>query len=230
MVECHYKWENFLLVYHQKLFHSYWHMKVNKNFCNRAKIPVPDSCKRKVNIIINLHPLSDVEGNTVTKGEDEVLNVVFAPLFNSKTSCSLGAQAPWPGRQGWEQNEASTIPGDAVSNLLLSFSNHLNTHKSMGPGGIHPRVLRDLAEELTEPPSIIYQLSWLTWGPQVTGIQCDAHLQERSGGGSGELSPVCLTLVPVMEQIILGVITNDRYGTTRGSGPASMDLGRTGPA
>lgn len=86
MVECHYKWENFLLENHQKLFHSYWHMKVNKNFCNRAKIPIPDSCKRKVNILVNLHPLSDVGRNMVTKGEDEVLNVVFASLFNSKTS------------------------------------------------------------------------------------------------------------------------------------------------
>jgi len=32
----------------------------------------------------------------------------------------------------------------------------------MGPDGIHPRVLRELTEELVKPLSIIYQQSWLT--------------------------------------------------------------------
>ncbi|GAB0184011.1 mitochondrial enolase superfamily member 1 [Grus japonensis] len=45
-----------------------------------------------------------------------------------------------------------------VSDLL----HHLDTHKSMGLDGIHPRVLRELVEVLTKPFSIIYQQSWLT--------------------------------------------------------------------
>ncbi|KAK4820503.1 hypothetical protein QYF61_000082 [Mycteria americana] len=45
-----------------------------------------------------------------------------------------------------------------VSDLL----HHLDTHKSMGPDGIHPRVLRELTEVLTKPLSILYQQSWLT--------------------------------------------------------------------
>ena len=32
----------------------------------------------------------------------------------------------------------------------------------MGLDGIHPRVLRELVEELAKPLSIIYQQSWLT--------------------------------------------------------------------
>ena len=102
----------------------------------------------------------DAGGNIVTKDEEkaEVLNVSFAPAFNSKTGCSGGTQPPeLEGRDG-EQNEASTIQGEMVSDLL----HHLDTHKAMGPDGIHPRVLRELAEALTKPLSIIYQQSWLT--------------------------------------------------------------------
>jgi len=32
----------------------------------------------------------------------------------------------------------------------------------MGLDGIHPRVLRELTEELAKPHSIIYQQSWIT--------------------------------------------------------------------
>ncbi|GAB0205293.1 receptor-type tyrosine-protein phosphatase zeta [Grus japonensis] len=39
---------------------------------------------------------------------------------------------------------------------------HLDTHKSMELDGIHPRVLRELAEVLTKLLSTIYQQSWLT--------------------------------------------------------------------
>jgi len=42
-----------------------------------------------------------------------------------------------------------------VSNLL----HHLDTHKSMGPNGIHPGVLRELPEVLTKPLIVIYQQS-----------------------------------------------------------------------
>lgn len=35
-------------------------------------------------------------------------------------------------------------------------------HKFMVPDGIQPIVMRELAEELSKPLSIIYQQSWLT--------------------------------------------------------------------
>ena len=44
-----------------------------------------------------------------------------------------------------------------VSDLL----HHSDTHKSIGPDGIHPRVLRELVEVLTKLLSVIYHQSWL---------------------------------------------------------------------
>ncbi|KAJ7413321.1 hypothetical protein WISP_91389 [Willisornis vidua] len=38
----------------------------------------------------------------------------------------------------------------------------MDPHKSMGPDGIHPKVMSELAEELAKPLFIIYQHSWLS--------------------------------------------------------------------
>ncbi|KFW88408.1 hypothetical protein N305_02126, partial [Manacus vitellinus] len=99
------------------------------------------------------------------------------------------------------------IQKETVSNLL----SHLDPHKSMGPDGIHPRVMRELAEELTKLLSIIYQQSWLTgevpddWKlVNVTPIH-----KKGSKEDPGNCRPVSLTSVPgeVTEQIILSAIT-----------------------
>ncbi|GAB0189254.1 mitochondrial enolase superfamily member 1 [Grus japonensis] len=88
-----------------------------------------------------------------------------------------------------------------VSNLL----HHLDTHKCMKLGGIHPRVLKELAEVLTKPLPIIYQQPWLTREVPVDWRLANVmptHKKVDPGNYS-------LTLVPgkVMEQIILSDIT-----------------------
>jgi len=66
-------------------------------------------------------------------------------------------------REG-EHNKTPVIQEEKVNNLLR----HLDTHKYMGPSGIQPRVLRELAEETAKPLSVIHQQSWLTGEVQMT--------------------------------------------------------------
>jgi len=68
----------------------------------------------------------------------------------------------------------------------------------MGPDVIHPRVVRELAEELAKPLSIIYQQSCLTgevpddWTiASVTPIYKKAQKEDP-----GNYRPVSLTSVP----------------------------------
>ncbi|GAB0203286.1 mitochondrial enolase superfamily member 1 [Grus japonensis] len=99
------------------------------------------------------------------------------------------------------------VQEEAVNDLL----HHLDTHKSMGPDGIHPRVLRELVEELAKPLSIIYQQSWLT-GEVPDDWRLASVMPIYKKGQKEDLGnyrPVSLTLVPgkIMEQFILSVLT-----------------------
>ncbi|RMC13008.1 hypothetical protein DUI87_10537 [Hirundo rustica rustica] len=123
-----------------------------------------------------------------------MLNAFFASVFIGRTAypqdnCPQGLVGG-----ARDQNGPLVIQEEAVRELL----GHLDIYKSMGPDGIHPRVMRELADELAKPLSIIYQESWLTG--EVPGDWKLANVTPVYKKGRkedpGNYRPVSLTSVP----------------------------------
>ncbi|GAB0186362.1 mitochondrial enolase superfamily member 1 [Grus japonensis] len=120
---------------------------------------------------------------------------------------SQGIQPPELEDRDREQNKPPIIQEEAVNDWLC----HLDTHKSMGLDGIHPRVLRELVEELAKPLSIIYQQSWLTGEvPDNWRLASGTPIYKKGRKEDlGNYRPVSLTSVlgKIMERFILSVLT-----------------------
>jgi len=132
--------------------------------------------------------------NVATKDEEEaeVLNARFASVFDSQTGYSQGTEPPVLEERDGEQNKPPITQEEAVNDLLC----HLDTYKPMGPDGIYTRVLRELAEEVAKPLSIISQQLWLTG--EVPGgwrIASVMPVYRKGQEDPGNYRPVSLTSV-----------------------------------
>ncbi|KFP58021.1 hypothetical protein N323_02901, partial [Cathartes aura] len=98
-----------------------------------------------------------------------------------------------------------------VNTEIVSDQWHqLNVHKSVGPDGIHPRLLKELADVTARSLSIIYQRSWES-GEVPADWKLASVIPIYKKGvreDPGNYRPVGLTSVPgkIMEKTILGTI------------------------
>ncbi|KFP28835.1 RNA-directed DNA polymerase from mobile element jockey, partial [Colius striatus] len=94
---------------------------------------------------------------------------------------------------------------------VIDLLARLKAHKSMGPDGMHPRVLRELADVIAKPLSIIFEHSWRTGEVPEDWRKANVTPAFKKGrkDNPGNYRPVSLNSIPgkVMEQLALDIIS-----------------------
>jgi len=106
---------------------------------------------------------------------------------------------------------------------------NLDTHKSMDPDGMHPRVLRELVDVIAEPLSIIFERSWRTGEVPEDWRKATVTPVFKKGKKEdpGNYRPVNLTSIPGnMINSSFWMSSLSKWRKRRLSGVVSMDSPR----
>uniref|UniRef100_A0A803TJS6 Reverse transcriptase domain-containing protein n=1 Tax=Anolis carolinensis TaxID=28377 RepID=A0A803TJS6_ANOCA len=150
-------------------------------------------------------PLRGEDGVMVTRDREkaELLNTFFASVFSQKEShlqlqqhgmdIGVGKIQPQIGKQVVKEHLAA-----------------LKKFKSPGPDQLHPRVLKELAEVISEPLTIIFKSSWRK-GRSPSRLEegeCGPYLQEGKKEQPKQLPSISLTSITgkILEKIIKEVV------------------------
>ncbi|GAB0204010.1 mitochondrial enolase superfamily member 1 [Grus japonensis] len=135
----------------------------------------------------------------------ELVNATFASVFTAKAS-PQETQTLEVGEKVQRKEDLPLVEEDQVREHL----GKLDIHKSMGPDGMHPHVLRELADVIARPLSIIFERSWRTGEVPEDWRKANVTLvfKKDRKEDQGNYRPVSLTSIPgkMMEELILGVI------------------------
>ncbi|GAB0177485.1 mitochondrial enolase superfamily member 1 [Grus japonensis] len=155
----------------------------------------------------------------------ELLNAAFASVVTAKAG-PQETQTPEVEEKVLQKEDLLLVKEDQVREHL----GKLDTHKSMDPDGMHPQVLRELADVIARLLSITFEMSWKTEEVPEDWRKANVTLAFKKGKKEdpGNYRPVSLTSIhkKVMEQLILRVINKQveekvvigsgQHGFTRG--------------